>query len=240
MNEYGKESRKRDYIILLGAFLFIVGMTALIIWQWPLIEELFTNPEGFRSYVSSYGVWAPVVFVAIYVILVISAFGPAYVLNYLSGAMFGFWMGFLLSWAGNIIGAALAIWLGRGVTKSIVHIFFPARKYQRYVGYVRTRGWAYLLILYAIPNPLGDTLNYVAAASDIKYWKLVLMLTLARIPLVIMRTAIGSTMVNFKTIHWIVMVGIFVVIGVTVFFLRKRIDRIAERFAEKLFPVTHP
>ncbi|MBN2380816.1 TVP38/TMEM64 family protein [candidate division WOR-3 bacterium] len=236
MDESSQESRKRDYIILIGAFIFIAGMTALIIWQWPLIRELFSNPEGFRDYVASYGMWAPVVFVIIYVILVISAFGPAYVLNYLSGAMFGFWKGFLLSWAGNVVGAALAIWLGRGVTKSIAHIFFPAKKYQKYVGYVRTRGWAYLLILYAIPNPLGDTLNYVGAASDIEYWKLILMLSIARIPLVIVRTAIGSTMVNFKTIHWIVMIGIFIVIGLTVFLLRRYIDRLAERLAAKIFP----
>ncbi|MBD3286681.1 hypothetical protein GF359_08790 [candidate division WOR-3 bacterium] len=236
MNESARQSRKRDYIILLGAFLFVVGMTALIIWQWPLIKELLSNPEGFRDYVSSYGVWTPVVFVVIYVILVISAFGPAYVLNYLSGAMFGFVKGFLLSWAGNIIGAALAIWLGRGVTRSIVHIFFPAKKYQKYVGYVRTRGWAYLLILYAIPNPLGDTLNYVAASSDIRYWKLILMLTLARIPLVIMRTAVGSTMIHFETIHWVIMIGIFIVIGLTVLLLRRRIDSLAERFAARLFP----
>jgi uncharacterized membrane protein YdjX (TVP38/TMEM64 family) len=180
---------------------------------------------------------APVAYFGIYVISVIIAVVPATFLNFLGGAMFGWWQGALLSWTANILGAFIAIWLFRGVARSVVHIFFPERKLERFQKFVRKRGWAYLFILYMVPAPPGDVLNFASAASDIRLYKLIIMIAIARLPVIIGRSIIGTSMVSFNVLQWIILgASLFVVLGL-VYLLRNQINSLAERFSARFFPL---
>lgn len=234
-----KENRYRDILVLVSAFMVIAGVAGLVVWQWPLVRELFSNPDNFRAYVDSFGVLAPLVYVGVYTVMVIVAVAPASFLNFLGGAMFGVWEGFLYSWVANILGAAVALYLLRYVVRSLVRVFVSPKSLERFHNYIRKRGWAYLFILYAVPVPPGDILNFVSAASNIRLYKLLLMIGVARIFPILLRSAVGTTLVRWNTLSWIIMFGLFFAVLGVLYLLRSRIDRLAERFSEKFFP-KHP
>jgi uncharacterized membrane protein YdjX (TVP38/TMEM64 family) len=101
---------------------------------------------------------------------------------------------------------------------------------------VRKRGWVYLFLLYIIPNPIGDTVNYMSALSDIKLWKLLLMVAIGRIPSLIVGSWLGKQSIHFSTIHWILLGTGFVVLFVGVYLIHKPLERLAMRISERLFP----
>jgi len=233
-----KQPRLQDYIVLGVGVFAVIGVAVLLVWQWPLIRHLFTTPEELEAYVDSFGVWAPLVFVGVYAVLVIISVLPAYMMNFLAGAMFGFWEGLLLSWISSMLGATVVILTMRRIALSVMRIFIPNHKLKRFSEYVHTHGWAYLFLLYLIPNPLGDTVNYVAAASGIQAYKLLIMVAVGRLPALIVRASLGSRIQSFGLWHWIVLGAIYAALIVVLYLLRNRINRFAERLATRLFP--HP
>lgn len=227
---------QKDWLKLAIGLFILVVLGGLIAWQWPLIQMLFQNPEGIRSYVAGFGMWAPLVYCILYVFLVVIAVLPATALNFLSGAMFGFWAGIIMSWVCTVAGALIAISLMRSVARSIMNLFISDEKMHRFDIYVRKKGWAYLFLLYIIPNPLGDTLNYLGAASNIRMWKLLIMVGIGRIPALILRTALGTRVMNFTVWTWLLLIAGWLILMGVIFLLRKQINRVAERLSVRLFP----
>lgn len=229
-------SRGRDLISLFVALALIGAVVVLVFWQWPLIKLIISDPEQIRVYITSYGMWAPLVFCVIYVLLVVIAVLPASVLNLLSGIMFGFWQGLGLSWLCTVIGALIAITLMRGVARSIMRLFVNVEKLRKFDDFVRKRGWAYLFLLYVLPNPLGDTLNYVGAASDIRFYKLLIMVGIGRLPVTFFRVFLGVNMVHLPAWTWVLLIVLWLGVVAGLYFLHNHINRFAERFSVKFFP----
>jgi len=234
-----RKAKKLDYVVAAVAFVIIAGLIILFLWQWPIIKSIFTNPHELKTYVNSFGPWAPMVFVAIYSVMVIVAVVPATFMNFISGALFGFWQGIFLSWASTVLGAFIAIILGRKVAHSVMRIVLPPQKLKKFHDYIRNHGWAYLFLLYLIPNPLGDTVNYIAALSRIRLYILVSLVAIGRLPALILRTSIGAQIHKFTWIHWAGLALIYLTIVVVVYIFRKDIDKFTLRFSKFLYP-EHP
>lgn len=231
-----KKTRPGDWITLASGALILAGLVALVIWQWPQIKPLFSNPQEIRTYVASFGIWAPVIFVALYVFQIIVAPIPGTLMNFAGGLMFGWGGGAGLSWISCVIGAVISISIMRAFGRSLMRIFISEEKLDRFDKYVRTRGWAYLFLLYIVPNPLGDTVNYMAALSDIKLWKLLLMVAVGRIPSLIVGSWLGKQSIHFSTIHWILLAAGFVGLLVGVYLIHKPLENLAMKLSAKLFP----
>lgn len=229
-----------DYIVLAIFILVVAGIVAVCVWQWPLLRQMFTDPDRLRVLVDSFGARAPLVYIGIYTVMVVGAILPAYVLNFVSGAMFGFAEGIAYTWIGTILGAAVVIVLMRRVALSVMRIFIPNKKIERFTNYVHKYGWFYLFLLYLIPNPLGDLLNYVSAASRLQIHKLLLMVAVGRIPGIILQTALGSSLGDLKLWHWVVLIATYVAIIAALYVFRKPINSFSGRISVKLFPPPEP
>lgn len=215
----------------------VIGLlVAFVVWQWPQIKYLFSNPGQIRTYIDSFGIWAPVIFVVLYVFQIIVAPIPGTLLNFTGGLLFDWWGGVGLSWIACVIGAAVSISVMRAFGRSLMRIFISDAKLDRFDSYVRSRGWVYLFLLYIVPNPLGDTVNYMAALSDIKLLKLLLLVAVGRIPSLIVGSWLGMQSVNFKTIHWILLGAGFVVLLVGVYLIHKPLENLAMKISARLFP----
>jgi uncharacterized membrane protein YdjX (TVP38/TMEM64 family) len=231
-----KKTRPGEMITLASGVIVIVGLVAFVIWQWPQISHLFSNPTEIRTYVASFGIWAPVIFVSLYVFQIIVAPIPGTLMNFAGGLLFGWWKGVFFSWASCIIGAAISISIMRAFGRSLMRIFISEEKLDRFDGYVRSRGWVYLFLLYIVPNPIGDAVNYMSALSNIKLWKLLLMVAVGRLPSLIVGSWLGKQSVHFKTIHWILLGIGFVVMLVGVYLIHKPLENLAIRLSARLFP----
>ncbi len=70
------------------------------------------TPEAAEAWVASFGVWAPVGFVALYSIATIAVI-PGGIFDVVGGAVFGPYFGSLYNWLGGTLGAALAFLVAR-------------------------------------------------------------------------------------------------------------------------------
>lgn len=197
---------------------------------------MFADPRGIRTYIRSFGLWAPLIFVALYVLQIVVAPIPGTLLNFAGGLLFGWWAGVGLSWISCVIGAAVSISVMRAFGRSLMRIFISEEKLDRFDGYVRSRGWVYLFLLYIVPNPLGDTVNYMSALSNIKIWKLLIMVAAGRIPSLIVGSWLGTHSLHFKTLHWILLGVGFVALLVGVYIIHKPLENLAIKLSTRLFP----
>lgn len=231
-----KKTRLGDWLTLVSGAIVLAGLVAFVIWQWPQIKHLFTNPTEIRYYVDSFGIWAPVIFIFLYVFQIIIAPIPGTLLNFTGGLLFGWWLGVLFSWIACVIGAAISIILMRAFGRSLMRIFISDEKLDKFDSYVRTRGWLYLFLLYIIPNPLGDTVNYMSALSNIKLWKLLVMVAIGRVPSLILGSWLGRESTKFQTLHWILLGIGFVALFAGVYLIHKPLENLAIKLSIKLFP----
>lgn len=74
---------------------------------------------AFAGWVHSLGVWAPVAFLAAYIVAVVFMM-PAFLFTMASGAVFGVALGSVLVLCGAIIGASLAFLIGRYLARDFV------------------------------------------------------------------------------------------------------------------------
>ncbi|MBD3286680.1 hypothetical protein GF359_08785 [candidate division WOR-3 bacterium] len=233
-----KRPQPIDYVVLAIFIIVIMAIIGLIIWQWPLLEHFISFPEQLRDYVDDFGIFAPIVFVGLYALLVILAVLPAYLLNIASGAMFGFWQGVALSWLGTMIGAFFVIVVMRRVALSVMRILIPNEKIERFGRFVQKYGWFYLFLLYLIPNPLGDLVNYVSAASRLKIHKLLIMVAIGRLPTLILFAGLGTRIQTFSWWQWVIVGACFLLLIALFILFRKQLNRFAENLSVRLFP--HP
>jgi len=128
--------------------------------------------DALRERVAASGAWGPLIVVALKAsTLVIAPLGgsPLYPI---AGAVFGFWLGFVYTFVGDLLGAAIAFYISRVFGRKIVRYFVtgPGMKVVdailRYLG--TTRGLLQArLIFFSFP----EGVTYAAGLTTISFWK---------------------------------------------------------------------
>jgi len=110
--------------------------------------------------------WGPFVFVIVYVLVCVFA-GPAGLLTMLSGAVFGFAQGLLLTWIGANLGAAAAFGIARSLGRGPVE-----RRAGKWLAWLdeRVRDYGFLTILYSRLLWIPFTpVNYAAGVTAVRF-----------------------------------------------------------------------
>lgn len=156
-----------------------------------------TNVNEVIAYVKTFGVMAPMVAFGLFVVQAALPVFPYVILAAAGGILFGFKMGFLLSWSGALVGATLAYWVCR-----LLAAEWAERKLRQRFGYDvnRTNGWvAFWGIVVArivpvIPTPI---INAVAAVGGVSFWNFFFSSAIGKIPSAVLYTGLGLAL--FKT-----------------------------------------
>ena len=181
------------YIFSLAVFLLLFLAVAWFIGR-PMIRFV-REPDLFRSWVDSHGIWGSLAFIGMMVLQVVFAIIPGEPLEIGAGYAFGFWEGTFLCLVSILVGSALVVLLVRRFGMLLVEVFFSREKIQslKFLHHSPRRDMLIFLILF-IPGTPKDLLSYVAGLTDIRLSRWLLIATVARIPSVITSTAGGSLM----------------------------------------------
>lgn len=202
------------FIVFCAAVTFLIGM--------PMIR-MAENPEGFRSWVDSFGVWGRLIFVGMVVLQVLVAFIPGEPIEIAAGYAFGFWEGTVLTMLGFLIGSWLVFALVRRFGVKLVEVFFPNSKLQELSvlkNPKKTRIVAFILML--IPGTPKDFISYFAGLTHLKTLEWLLIVSVARIPSLITSTITGAAAGEQNYTLSIVMLVIALVIsGLGILYYRR-------------------
>ena len=180
-NELSKKSQKALSItaflifILFSLFLFImVGV--------PMVKHA-KDPEAFRTWIDSMGIWGRIAFIGMNILQVLVAVIPGGPLEVAGGYAFGHFEAMILCTIGMGIGSALVFLLVRYFGYKLVEAFFPVEKINelKFLKSTKSRD-ILILLLFLIPGTPKDLVAYFCGLTEIKFSTFILIATFARIP----------------------------------------------------------
>lgn len=187
-------TQKHKNIVTVIAFAIFILFCCLVGYfvGVPMIR-LAKNPEQFREWVDSYGIWGRLLFVGMVVLQVVVAFIPGEPIELAAGYAFGFWEGTAWTLLGFVIGSWIIFALVRRFGVKMVEVFFPPEKIHRFAFLKdpkKSETLAFLFML--IPGTPKDFLSYFAGLTPMTLGKWLLIVAVGRIPSLITSTATGA------------------------------------------------
>jgi uncharacterized membrane protein YdjX (TVP38/TMEM64 family) len=149
------------------------------------------------TYIKTFGILAPAVAFLLFAVQAALPVFPYIVLAAAGGILFGFKLGFLLSWLGALVGACVAYWLCRLAAGE-----WAIRQIKNRFGYdpravsSEAAFWTIVIarIIPVIPTPL---INAAAALGGVSFWNFFFSSALGKIPSAVLYTGLGVCL--FKT-----------------------------------------
>lgn len=206
----------------LAAIAAAIIVLALIIWRVgvPLVR-FASEPEKFRLWVESSGVWSRFAYAGMMIFQIIIAFLPGEPFEIAAGYAFGAVEGTILCLAASTLGSMLVFLLVRRYGMRLVELFFSADKLKsiRFLKTTPKRGFIFFII-FMIPGTPKDLLCYFAGLTDMKLLTWLAICSLGRLPAIITSTvggdALGTSDYRFAIIVFAVTLGISLV-GIAVY-----------------------
>lgn len=173
-----------------------VILIALVCWTVgkPMIEFV-SQPERFRAWVDSHGLWGRIAFVGMMALQIIVAFIPGEPLEIGAGYAFGVAEGTLLCLLGALLGGTVVFLLVKKWGRPFVTLFLSEEKLDSLKflqDEKRLNLIAYLLFL--IPGTPKDVMTYLVGLTPIKLPFWIFLTFTARFPSVITSTVGGDAL----------------------------------------------
>jgi uncharacterized membrane protein YdjX (TVP38/TMEM64 family) len=175
-----------------------------------------------RTYVLGWGALAPVVYIVAVVVEVLVAPFPGTLLYAPAGAIFGGFLGGTYSLTGNVIGAAVAAWIGRTLGEAWVSRRLAREDLAPLEARIRSRGIWVVVLLRANPLTSSDIVSYLAGAVGMRARDVALG-TLAMAPLCYVQAYLAETL--FDVIPggiWVILAAGIVYVGIVVWLLVRK------------------
>ncbi|MDD2511498.1 MAG: TVP38/TMEM64 family protein, partial [Syntrophomonas sp.] len=153
--------------------------------------QVLGSINGISAYLKSYGLLAPAVASALFIVQAVFPVFPYVLLAAAGGLLFGFKLGFFLAWSGALAGACLAYWICRlagsdWVIKTIQHRFsYDIREID-----TRLAFWSIIIarVLPVVPTPI---INAAAALAGVPFWTFFFSSAIGKLPTALLYTGLG-------------------------------------------------
>lgn len=200
---FQREENQAGYRELLLNIVWI-GLTIAAVYLFARVMGI----DAMRERVARAGIWGPLIVIVLKAsTLVIAPLGgsPLYPI---AGAVFGFWLGFIYTFIGDLLGAAIAFHISRVFGRNIVRYFVTVPGMRvvdailRYLG--TTRGLLQArLIFFSFP----EGVTYAAGLTQIPFWKFLVVVVPVGIVPHIALVAFGEALSRYATaLHPLVLV----------------------------------
>lgn len=139
---------------------------AISVIRFTSVKEFFKE-ETLSHFLKELGHWAPLIFVIVYAVGV-CLFVPGTLLTALGAAIFGAFWGFLYVWAGAMVGASVAFWIGRTLGRESA-AFMIGDRFRKYDDAIERNGFAAVFYLRMIYFPFTP-MNFGMGLTKVRFW----------------------------------------------------------------------
>ena len=189
-------TRKQQKRTGIAAIVIAIAAAALIIWYAgvPLVR-FASEPEKFRQWVNTNGVWSRFAYVGMVILQVIIAVLPGEPFEIAAGYAFGTVEGTALCIISSTLGSVIVFLLVRRFGHRLVEVFFSEEKLRsiRFLKTTPKRDFIFFII-FMIPGTPKDLLCYFAGLTDIKFTVWILICSLGRLPAIVTSTVGGDAL----------------------------------------------
>lgn len=176
------KSKESIIKILSVVCLCILLALSLFVVIYGLIGGHFESSESLRAYVSSFGMWAPIVLTLIQFLQVILPVLPGFLGCVVGAGLFGALGGFLVNFIGIGGGSIAAYFLARKYGIALVNKMISMKKYENYIEKIKKSKSYTVLLFLSILLPLApdDFLCYFSGLIDMPPKKFITIVILSK------------------------------------------------------------
>lgn len=203
-------TKKWSKLLILAGIALII----FLIFQFtPLSISDFT-PTNIKNFILQFGIWAPIIFIAIYslrgAILVI----PVGVMSLAGGLAFGKWLGTIYILIGATLGASLSFMIARYFGRQFIESFgwLHKGKIKSFDEGTQKHGFRMMLFIRLIPLFQYDAVNFGAGLSKMKFRDYVLATFIGMIPGGFINATLGSSLENIISAQFFAALGVFILL----------------------------
>lgn len=169
-----------------------LGALLLILFSALILAVVVGTPDvlAVKSRVHAAGIWGPALFFAAYAVLALVPW-PKALLTAAGGALFGLWLGALLSLAAALIGAIISFGIGRLLGRDAVDRLVHGRL-ERVDALLNDHGLSAVLVVRLVPVVPFTAINYASGLSGVKFRHYVLGSALGMMPGSLAYAAVGA------------------------------------------------
>lgn len=180
------------------AFLLIAFAAIGIVVGVPLVRSA-SEPEHFREWIESLGLWGDFAYMALVMLQVVVAVIPGEPVEILGGYAFGVWHGTMLYLIGAFAGSLIVFLFVRKFGKTAAEIFFSREKLDS-LKFLHTspKRTVIFSVIFTVPGTPKDLLVYFAGLTDMKLSTWIIISAFGRIPSAITSTIGGSALGDGK------------------------------------------
>jgi uncharacterized membrane protein YdjX (TVP38/TMEM64 family) len=133
-----------------------------------------------------------VAIVGFQVLQVLFAPVPGQITSIVAGFLYGVLWGTVLCMVGLVLGTAIAMGLARRYGRPLVERLVPKERLARMDRYLERRGALAFLLIFLLPFLPDDVAAFVAGLSPLRLSQLLLLITVARLPGVVVAALLGA------------------------------------------------
>ena len=219
-----KQERKRKQAVALVCLgLAVVVMVAIFWFVGRPMLQFVSQPDQFRQWVDSHGLWGRVAFVGMMMFQVFVAIIPGEPLEIGAGYAFGVLEGTLLCVLATSLSGTLIFLIVKKFGMKFVTLFVSEEKIHSLKFLQNTRRLDLIaFLLFFIPGTPKDVLTYIAGLTPMRLSTWIFITTVARLPSVITSTVGGNALGTQEYLFAVIVFAATAVIsGVGVLVYRK-------------------
>lgn len=170
----------------------------------PEFWSFLWDGARYEALIEELGPWAPVMAVAAMIIVSFLPL-PAETVAIANGMAFGQTKGFILTWLGAMIAAALAFTIARALARPLIYRFVPQTSLLRFERAVEKRGAPFLLLVRMIPLIPYTVVNYGSGLAPVKFKTFLWTSAIGMAPPIFAFVTIGALMIDQPWLGWMML-----------------------------------
>lgn len=186
-------------IVLVAVMMLVFGSGGVAIgeriFQAETLDRVAEELRGF-------GPWTPIASVTLMVLQSVLAPLPGSLVAAANGAIYGVWIGTLLSWAGGMAGGLVTYALGRGAGTALASRWNDTPLWRRFNDISATHGFWVVLIARLTPIISLDFVGYLAGMARMPLLSYALANAIGIIPGMLAYTMLGNDLVRARSLSW--------------------------------------
>ena len=224
-------SRRSAWLFWLATILIVAGSVAA--WGRP-VYQFVADQEQVRGWVGQLGPYGPLGLVLLEVAQILLAPLPGQAVGLVSGYLYGPWWGTLYAMAGLLAGSLLSFLLARHFGRPLLRRLAGESVLARLDELARRGGTLFFLLIWLVPFTPDDVVCFAAGLTPISTGQFLLLVTLGRLPGVLVYTWVGANATRLNPTWWAIGIGCLAVLAVGVWRWGKPLEGCILQLIERL------
>jgi uncharacterized membrane protein YdjX (TVP38/TMEM64 family) len=224
---------KRWAVASICLAVLLIVVVWVVVTDAPIVRflvRLYQDKHFLKETVRSWGLMAPLVFIAIQALQVIISPIPGEITGPVGGALFGTLWGVIYSTLGLTAGTLICFALGRLWGEPLIRPWLSEHHWEKMNFVIEAEGAILCFILYLIPGFPKDIISYLFGMSPMPFWVFAVVSTIGRLPGTWISSYFGAHVGDRQYIYALVFIAIIAALCLPIYYYR---DRIVKRFQRK-------